>query len=98
MGTNLRIGKRTGRDHWMVQRIFWEGLVKPFPVTKVRNESWMIFRETPLEGPFIIDLEKREDERGFFSRTWCSKEYEAYGLITRVVQANTSFNKKKGTL
>jgi dTDP-4-dehydrorhamnose 3,5-epimerase len=58
----------------------------------------MIFRETPLEGPFIIDLEKREDERGFFSRTWCSKEYESNGLIKRVVQANTSFNKRKGTL
>lgn len=58
----------------------------------------MIFRETPLKGAYVIDLEKREDERGFFSRAWCSKEFEAHGLIPRVVQANTSFNKKKGTL
>jgi dTDP-4-dehydrorhamnose 3,5-epimerase len=58
----------------------------------------MIFSESPLQGAFVIDLERREDGRGFFSRAWCGKEVEAHGLIPRIVQANTSFNKKKGTL
>ena len=58
----------------------------------------MIFRETPLKGAFAIDLEKREDDRGFFARAWCQKEFETHRLVSRVVQANTSFNKQKGTL
>jgi dTDP-4-dehydrorhamnose 3,5-epimerase len=58
----------------------------------------MIFRETPLQDAYVIDLEKREDVRGFFARAWCGKEFEEHGLIPRVVQANTSFNKQKGTL
>jgi dTDP-4-dehydrorhamnose 3,5-epimerase len=58
----------------------------------------MKFRETELKGAFIIDLEKREDERGFFARSWCQKEFEEHGLTPTVVQANISYNKKKGTL
>ena len=58
----------------------------------------MIFTETALKGAYIIDLEKREDERGFFARTFCQEEWEAHGLINRVVQANTSYNRRKGTL
>ncbi len=58
----------------------------------------MIFTETPLKGAFIIDPEFKEDERGFFARTWCQKEFEAHGLTVRLVQCNVSFNKKKGTL
>lgn len=58
----------------------------------------MIFRETPLQGAYVVDLEKREDARGFFARAWCGKEFEKHELIPRVVQANTSFNKKKNTL
>jgi dTDP-4-dehydrorhamnose 3,5-epimerase len=58
----------------------------------------MIFKETPLQGAYVIDLEKREDGRGFFSRVWCGNEFEAHGLVSRVVQGNTSFNKVKGTL
>lgn len=58
----------------------------------------MIFTETPLKGSFVIDLELKEDERGFFARSWCRNEFEARGLNTRLVQCNVSFNKKKGTL
>lgn len=58
----------------------------------------MKFTETRLKGAFIIDPERLEDERGFFARTWCQRESEAYGLQPRWVQCNISFNKKKGTL
>ena len=58
----------------------------------------MVFRETKLKGAFLIDLEKSEDERGFFARSWCKNEFEAHGLNSRLVQCNISFNKKKGTL
>jgi len=58
----------------------------------------MLFTETKLKGAYIIDIEKLEDTRGFFARGWCQKEFEAYGLMTHVVQANISFNKQRGTL
>lgn len=58
----------------------------------------MLFTETQLKGAYVIDLEPREDERGFFARTWCAQEFETLGLNPRVVQCNISFNKKRGTL
>ena len=58
----------------------------------------MLFRETKLPGAFVIDLQKHEDERGFFARSWCRKEFESHGLDPRTVQCNVSFNKLKGTL
>ncbi len=58
----------------------------------------MIFTETRLKGAFIIEPEKLEDERGFFARTFCKKEFEDHRLNPRVVQCNISFNRKKGTL
>jgi len=58
----------------------------------------MIFTETKLKGAFIIDPEPIQDERGLFARTWCKKEFEDHGLNPNLVQCNTSFNKKKGTL
>jgi dTDP-4-dehydrorhamnose 3,5-epimerase len=58
----------------------------------------MIFTETKLQGAFIIDIDRIEDERGFFARTWCQREFEAHGLCIRLVQCNISFNKHKGTL
>jgi len=58
----------------------------------------VIFAETKLRGAFIIEPERREDERGFFARVWCRKEFEARGLRTQVAQANISFSKEKGTL
>jgi dTDP-4-dehydrorhamnose 3,5-epimerase len=58
----------------------------------------VIFRETKLKGAYVIEPERFEDERGFFARTWCRKEFENHGLNPALVQCNISFNKKKGTL
>ena len=58
----------------------------------------MIFTPTKLKGAYIIDVKRLEDERGFFGRSYCEKEFQEYGLNTNVVQANVSHNKKKGTL
>lgn len=58
----------------------------------------MTFTETRLQGAYIIDVNRIEDERGFFGRSYCKTEFEKYGLNTNVVQANLSHNKKKGTL
>lgn len=58
----------------------------------------MIFTETKLKGAFIIDIEKREDNRGFFARAFCQKEFEAHGLKPLIAQANVAFNAKQGTV
>jgi dTDP-4-dehydrorhamnose 3,5-epimerase len=58
----------------------------------------VIFTETALKGAFLIDPERREDERGFFARTWCQREFASHGLRTQWVQCNISFNRQKGTL
>jgi dTDP-4-dehydrorhamnose 3,5-epimerase len=58
----------------------------------------MVFTETELKGAFIIDLERREDSRGFFARAFCQKEFAANGLKPIIAQANIAFNIKKGTL
>ena len=47
----------------------------------------VIFTETPLQGAFLIDLEKRGDDRGFFARAFCEREFAAHALSTRFVQA-----------
>jgi dTDP-4-dehydrorhamnose 3,5-epimerase len=58
----------------------------------------MIFEETKLPGAFVLDLERRGDDRGFFARTWCANELAGHGLNTRLVQANMSWNPRKGTV
>jgi dTDP-4-dehydrorhamnose 3,5-epimerase len=58
----------------------------------------MKFIEVKLKGAYIIDPDILEDERGFFARTFCQKEFEAHGLNPRIAQCNISFNKHKGTL
>ena len=58
----------------------------------------MIFTETKLPGAFVIEPEKHEDERGFFARSFCEREFQAHGLNPNVAQCNISFNKRKGTL
>lgn len=58
----------------------------------------MIFKETAVKDAYIIEIERRTDDRGFFARTWCRKEFEAQGLNTNLVQANVAFNIKRGTL
>ena len=58
----------------------------------------MLFTETKLKGAFIIEIEKLEDERGFFGRSWCVSEMNGHGINVNIKQANVSFNKTKGTL
>jgi len=58
----------------------------------------MIFRETRIPGVFEIRPELLTDERGFFARTWCQKEFEAHKLNPRLVQCSISFSKRRGTL
>lgn len=58
----------------------------------------MIFKETELYNTYIIEPEKLSDQRGFFARTYCSKEFTKIGIEFDIVQCSLSFNKKKGTL
>jgi len=58
----------------------------------------MLFRETKLAGVFEIHIEPRTDERGFFARTWCQKEFSDHGLNSKLVQSSVSFNRQRGTL
>lgn len=56
------------------------------------------FTETRLKGAFTIDIEPVEDERGFFARAGCRREFKAHGLTFDFMQCNLSFNRKKGIL
>lgn len=58
----------------------------------------MIYHQTPLKDALVIDLEKREDDRGFFARTYCAEEFAKQGMQTEYVQANTSLSIHEGTL
>jgi dTDP-4-dehydrorhamnose 3,5-epimerase len=58
----------------------------------------MIFTETDLPGAFVVDVEPREDERGFFARAFCQHEFEDHGLKPLIAQANLAYNHRKGTL
>jgi len=58
----------------------------------------MNFSETEIDDLFVIDLNKIGDERGFFARAWCEKEFAEKNLTSRMRQANTSYSKVKGTL
>ena len=58
----------------------------------------MRFTETPLHRAFVIDLDRIEDERGYFARTYDAGEFINHGLDPTVIQCNTSFNTRRGTL
>ena len=58
----------------------------------------MIFHPTRLQGAYLIELERRSDERGYFARGWCRDEAEARGLVGDMVQANVAYNRFCGTL
>ena len=58
----------------------------------------MIFTETKLKGAFVVDIERREDSRGFFARVFCQHEFAAHGLKPIIAQANIAFNRQKGTM
>jgi dTDP-4-dehydrorhamnose 3,5-epimerase len=74
---------------------------------RIGNVTWvrrllryllMIFREHKLPGVFEVKIEPNRDDRGFFARSWCQKEFETHGLSPKFVQSNISFNARKGTL
>ena len=58
----------------------------------------MRFLPARLPGAFRVEMDHREDERGYFARSWCVREAEAHGLNPRVVQCSVSFNRRRGTL
>ena len=63
-----------------------------------RSSSFMIFTECNLSGAYIIQPNLINDERGFFTRSFCQKEFLAKGLKSNIKQCNVSFNIKKGTI
>lgn len=58
----------------------------------------MRFVKTSLEGAYIIEIDKKEDERGFFARSFCAEELKQEGLNFSIAQCNLSYNHKKGTI
>ena len=58
----------------------------------------MTFEELEIPGAFLIGLEERADDRGFFARVWCAHEFEDHGLNSALAQVNLSFNEQAGTL
>ena len=58
----------------------------------------MKFTETIIPGVFVIELKRHEDDRGWFARAWCRKEFAAHGLPTDLVQTNLSHNTQRGTV
>jgi dTDP-4-dehydrorhamnose 3,5-epimerase len=58
----------------------------------------VVFAELNLKGAFLLELERREDERGFFARAFCQNEFKRHGLKPVIAQANVAFNRRKGTL
>lgn len=58
----------------------------------------MKFSPGSVAGAWLIEIEPRADERGYFARAWCEREFEAHGLCTRIAQANTAFSRRRGTL
>jgi dTDP-4-dehydrorhamnose 3,5-epimerase len=58
----------------------------------------MIFRDTGIDRVRLVELERNEDERGFFARTWDAEEFARQGLSGRMVQTSISYNRRRGTL
>ena len=58
----------------------------------------MLFHETEIPGAMLIDLQPHADERGFFARSFCAREFADHGLRTDIVQSNVSYNARRGTV
>ncbi len=56
----------------------------------------MLFTPTPLAGAYLIEPERRADDRGFFVRTFCENEFAEHDLETRFVQVNAARNTQRG--
>ena len=68
------------------------------PPAMQRDRCSLIFSPTPLAGAYVIELKRIEDERGFFARSFCQKEFAEHGLDPHLAQCNVSFNSRRGTL
>jgi dTDP-4-dehydrorhamnose 3,5-epimerase len=78
-------------DNWAACKIY-------DPIDEDLERKGMIFTETPLAGAYLVELERRGDDRGFFARAFCTREFAAQGLATEFVQANMSQSRDPGTL
>ncbi len=58
----------------------------------------MIFKPTKIEGVWVLEPQRQEDDRGWFTRTWCAEEFAAHGAADSFAQCSASFNKRRGTL
>jgi dTDP-4-dehydrorhamnose 3,5-epimerase len=58
----------------------------------------MKFRETDLPGAFVVEIQRLEDDRGFFARSFCQREFQEHGLNPNLAQCNISYNKVEGTV
>jgi dTDP-4-dehydrorhamnose 3,5-epimerase len=58
----------------------------------------MRFADTKIPGVVVIDLDPRQDSRGFFARTFCREEWRAHGLCDHIEQSSISFNQRRGTV
>ena len=71
---------------------------QPVPLANACEDARMIFTETKLRGAFIVDVEPKIDERGFFVRSFCQNEFSAHGLKSTIAQANMAHNLRQGTI
>src|SRR5690606_36968030 len=62
------------------------------------GRSQMKFTSLSVAGAYLIQQERREDERGFFARLWCEKDFRDQGLHPRIAQINTQVSRVAGTL
>jgi len=58
----------------------------------------VIFTPTKLRDAYIVEIERREDDRGFFARSWCQREFAEQRMVSALAQVNVSFSRKRGTL
>ena len=58
----------------------------------------MKFETLPIEGAYVVEFDRLEDDRGFFARSFCEDEFAAKGLVNRFAQASVSFNARRGTV
>jgi dTDP-4-dehydrorhamnose 3,5-epimerase len=72
--------------------------LREYALSQFQETQFVIFTETKLKGAFILDIERRSDERGFFARAFCQEEFKAHGLKPVIAQANIAHNRLKGTL
>jgi len=88
----------TGRD-CRARRLVCCGIIRrALHACKALASIDVKYTETNLKGVFIIELERLDDARGFFARTYCAREFAQQGLATRWVQASISVNLRRGTL